>query len=35
MTKKIWFLENYYCPAASEALITLYAENQKDFKTQA
>jgi hypothetical protein len=26
--------EDYYCPPAGEALITLYAENQKDFKTQ-
>jgi hypothetical protein len=27
--------QNSYCPAADEALISLYAENQDTFKTQA
>jgi hypothetical protein len=34
--KKDLLWQNCYCSAADEALISLYAENQKDtFKTQA
>lgn len=33
--KKIFLRQNNYCPVEGEALISLYAENQDTFKTQA
>jgi hypothetical protein len=33
--KKILLRQNNYCPVEGEALISLYAENQDTFKTQA
>lgn len=33
--KKIFLRQNNYCPVEGEALISVYAENQDTFKTQA